>query len=876
MHYNIDGTVAFWDRQKPLIFGEHGPYHYISPQAAAAFGGPAAYPSFDRALEACGLSERLFIEYARREEVTGVTPFNFIHYSTWPMPDEDLLLHWDDPSAPGPKPHRIPAHTLAADNGLLPDGYPLAWPNPAAAGLEAAFKPVTVIPDQLDTVFYGGQSVRRSFSIYNDTERQAQVTLSYRLRASDGHLLAYGRARFPQAPGERRAWEQTFYFSEVVERQRVSLHLDLAHGEEPAGHVELAYSIAPRNWKTGPFDAGFPRHVRMAYVGDDRGYEVLTGLEPGLNRLESLTSQSVEKVNFLIIGPGFSALQAWIQPILEAFVAGGGFLLVMEQQRFTLGDLSLSGRGFCLAWPSQPDHPVLKGLTAEDLRFWGPDNPHTTAPSGLVVNGFNRPVKGDYEVLLECGAGDFGWGGLLWTPLLLYHIGAGQAVFCQVELIRWFETAPAAACLLRNLLEYGIAACQAQGRSEDPPETCLLVDPGSPPEEFVKATGLIFQRVRSLSRLPESGLVVVDPAALDPASAVELHAWVARGGQAAVLPAGPEQESILEILAGREVGLVEAPVYQLAAVPGPLTRGLAPYDLDWIEKVTYTPPAFANTVIGQCALEIERAAPVLQSLDNPWEDFFVRGQDAEYVKMAVAARHRGLATIPYTYAATLALGEGRLAFIQVGMLPQNDKALRLYTRFLGNLGASFETPLLRTFKTAADDGLDAVMALAAEPYQDRVAMLAYFTATNFTLNNLGEGVYGWMKRFDRAGGALTIPASAGGTWFLTAFIESEVSDDPSLPAAGEEPAPAFGPDLFLEINCPFDLYINGGCVARSETAPEGTLKIEDVPLRKGAGPESNRFVLACQAGGEDIRTKAWFTTRSGEPLSGVKYRLTLD
>jgi hypothetical protein len=179
---------------------------------------------------------------------------------------------------------------------------------------------------------------------------------------------------------------------------------------------------------------------------------------------------------------------------------------------------------------------------------------------------------------------------------------------------------------------------------------------------------------------------------------VELHAWVARGGRAVVLPAAPDQVPALEVLAGREVGLVEAPVYQLGAIAGPLTRGLAPVDLDWMERVTYASPTQANTVIGQYALEIERAAPLLQSLDNPWEDFFVRGLDAEYVKMAIAALRRRQTTPPYTYAATLNLGEGLLVFIQVRPIIDSDKACRLYTRFLGNLGARFDTSLLHTSK----------------------------------------------------------------------------------------------------------------------------------------------------------------------------------
>lgn len=877
MHYNIDGPVASWGREKPLIFGEHGPYHYVSPQAAAAFGGPEAYGSFERALEAIGLSERLFLEYARREGVTGVTPFNFIYYSTWPMPDEDLSLAWADLAAPGPKPGRIPAHSLSANNGLLPQGYPLVRLNPAATGLEAACKPVTIIPDQLNTAFYGGESVQRSFSIYNDTECPVQATLTYHLRGADGDLLAYGHDHFRQEPGERCTWEEIFFFPEVLEPERVTLWLELEHDDQLISQMELTYRVAPRVWKTEFSGPGVPRRIRVAYAGNERGYAMLSSLVPGIVRLKSITQQSLQKVHFLVLGPGVNGSPDALQPLLDGFVSRGGFLLVLEQERLALGDLTFSGRGFSLAWPSLPEHPILKGLSAEDLRFWGPDNPFAPDPVGLVANAFNRPTTGNFEPLLECGAGDFGWGGLLWTPLLLYHLGAGQAVFSQVELTRWFDTAPAAARLVNNLLEYGFAACDSPGSQNDLLETYLLTETGSPVDDLAEAFGLIFQRVRSLGRLPDRGLVVVDPAAIDSAAAVELHAWVARGGRAVVLPADPDQVPLLELLTGREVDLVEAPVYQLGAVPGPLTRGLAPFDLDWIEKVTYTPPPHANTVIGQYALEIERATPLLQSLDNPWEDFFVHGLDAEYVKMAIAAHHRRQSSLPYTYAAVLNQGDGLLVLIQVRCPPGNDKARRLYTRLLDNLGAQIDTPLLRTRKAESEEGLDGIMALAVEPHLDEAAMLAYFTAPDYLLNNLGEGVFGWMKRIDRTGGALTVPASAGKTWFLTAFIESAANHDPSQRAAGEVPDPSIVPDLSLEINCPFDLYVNGRCFAHTSDAPQGALKIEDVLLRQGAGPDSNRFVLVCRAPAvEDITLKAWFVSKFGEPLAGLRYLLTLD
>ncbi len=92
MHYTIDGTVARWTREKPLIFGEHGAWHYVSPQVCAGIVGPEAFTDFEACMDAIGLQEKLFIEYARRHEVTGITPFNIVNYSMQAMPPRDVLL----------------------------------------------------------------------------------------------------------------------------------------------------------------------------------------------------------------------------------------------------------------------------------------------------------------------------------------------------------------------------------------------------------------------------------------------------------------------------------------------------------------------------------------------------------------------------------------------------------------------------------------------------------------------------------------------------------------------------------------------------------------------------------------------------------------
>lgn len=123
-HYNIDGTISQWDRTVPLTFGEHGGWWYICPQNSSMYNGLQAYRGTDESTAGLALKERLFVEYARRQGVSGISTFNFAHYFMRPMPEQNLTLPPSEPGTPGVKPECVPAYSLSINNGLLPEEYP--------------------------------------------------------------------------------------------------------------------------------------------------------------------------------------------------------------------------------------------------------------------------------------------------------------------------------------------------------------------------------------------------------------------------------------------------------------------------------------------------------------------------------------------------------------------------------------------------------------------------------------------------------------------------------------------------------------------------------------------------------------------------------
>ncbi len=863
MHYNIDGTVASWNKEKPLIFGEHGAYHYISPQTCTDLAGPQAYISFEHCLESIGENERLFIEYARREEVTGLTPFNLVNYSHWTFPAEDIPLHWENLETAGPKPVRVRAHSLTINNGLA-TGDSLNIPNPAYAPVAQACKPATVIPDELDRFFYGGEKLRRSFSIYNDTETPAQVRVSWRLTDARAAVLDQGEIRFTHPPGERIPLQIESNLPEPQTTGQVLLELDLFQAEKLVHHLGLEYKVAPSSLKATPCDT---RGKRIFYLGERSGYDWLSSFVPDLIDLRELKSTLLQEAELLIVGPFYSGRADDNLHLLKTFVEKGGCLLVLEQDQFTLGETALSGRKFFSAFMNPPDHPFFAGLAPDDFLYWTPDNPHSPNWRGLVDNAFYKPVQGNFEILLECGEGYFGWGGLLWTPLVSYEIGKGKAVISQLALQANFEKTPQACLLLRNMIESLAARAQPVMGSL---QTWLLSRPDSPSEEFLRRIGLNFSPL-NIENLPVGSCGVVDPDALTTENLGSIQAFVSQGGRILMLPAQTGHQPELSRLTGAQVLIEQKDSYQLAPEDLPAVYGLTCHDLYRLERATYTPATFFNRPIAGYSIRIPEAVRLLQTVKNPWKEYFLEGLDGEPVKMAIATMNLSEEFQPTPYALNMKVGAGEVVFSQVN-LDGTDKSIRIYSRLLANLGADLHNSILEMVRKKSDFAIERLMVQNKEPHHDLAAMTAYYTDPNFLLNNLGEGVYGWMKHLDRRDGFITVPNSAGQTCFLTVFVDSEINRDPSQRETNVLPDSSIVPDLFLDINAPFQIYVNGVLAAEFQSVLQETFKVEYVLLRKGI----NRLVLVCQAGDSDLRLNAWFLNRYGDPVSGLRYLLTLD
>lgn len=895
-HYNIDGIIDQWDRTVPLVFGEHGGWWYICPQNSSMYVGFDAYRHTDEAAKGLAEKERLFVEYARRQGVSGISTFNFAHYFMRAMPERDIPLPAPERlDTPGPKPKVIPRYSLSLNNGLLPAEYPAYRTNPSFAIMAASFKPATILAAEYNTSFFDDLPVRRSFDVFNDTlvSRDVEVACSIR---QGGRTVFEETFRFVQEPADHRVVSFEWTPGEVSGVEEAVLTAVLRHDGQPVHELVVPYRIYSGALKTSP--AGVARPA--VFVGSSADYEVLSPLVPGCRRIGPDELAGLPPETLVIAGSKLEDRDVGLEAVLKQHVGQGGRVLLLEQISLSLGKLALSRQSFLRAHGADWKHPVLNGLGSGDFMFWH-EALHEDGPEPVVRAAFEKPLHGDFTMILECSSGDFGDGGDLWTPLLEYKSGGGMFVANQMEMMPHVGRVPQACLLLRNLLAYAgkaeesdmpeaaaVSVVATEGRTvisaeaKGVPVTAALVKRGSQVQAFLEAIRLEHQLVADgagLEALPVRSLVIVEAGLLkELADGDAVHAnsladalrrFAQNGGKVLVLPALPEDASALALLADGAVKVIDHETYHLEAeYVCHEVSGMSPVDLFGFDKVHLSPRNVVNKPLALHRLEIPGAAVLCRSVEGTaWKDFFVGQYAAEYSRLALVEFNRDKARESGVFLAGLPLGNGQLLFSQMLLDADSAKSIRLYTRLLANLGAAFGDGLLQSVKGDGEWAIESLMALPCPPYVDFAAMKSYYTDPEFSLNNLGEGLYGWMKKKERSSedGTVLLDNPGGTPWFLSCFVHVPVAgaDAVSVTTAETGTAAERVGKLRINTNAPCEIYLNG----RLEPEPQNRITLQ---------PGVNRLIAIVHSAKEDVRLGLVFLNEDGHYMKDLQYRMTMD
>ena len=303
-----------------------------------------------------------------------------------------------------------------------------------------------------------------------------------------------------------------------------------------------------------------------------------------------------------------------------------------------------------------------------------------------------------------------------------------------------------------------------------------------------------------------------------------------------------------------------------------MTSGISICDLFRYEKVFLSPRMVVNTVICENAVNVKGAEGLLSSVTGtPWYDYYIRDLNSEYSRIALVAMNKEKQEKPLSYLIEKKVGKGSAVVSQISTDHQNEKDKRVYSRMIANLGGFVNGNAFSYVKQDKDYSVEYFMTLPWQNYHDYEKTEAYYTDKEYSLNNLGEGLYGWMKKVERnpEDGFIHIPNSAGTINFFTCFIDY-LKD----PCTDEEQSGQDKCSIEIQSNSSLKVWMNGELIKVFDETPlvSEPIIIKNVTITRGI----NRFVIAAKAGNEDIKIRPIFKTTDCKILDNIRYQLTID
>ncbi len=541
----LNGATTWrWERRKPLYIGEYLWCPSPSPALYSILCGDDAYRDYALyAQRAIGMAWSLQTRAYRFYRVSGLCPWTCAGGSLDPATDA------------------------------------------MAAAQAESMRPLAAFVKEYTTRFYGGQAVRRTLHVINDTLRGGTVHVTWSLTQAganpqQGSLscdlqptgLAVASFEFTPAavakvtPAELIVRATLAGVADFEDRlpYRIYPALRLPAPTRPLGLLAGADDpAAPRLAAHGvatiavPTLAAIPPEVRVLLIGRN-----------------ALPALAVAGKPILRVGASADPYQGLVR-----FIAAGGRVLLLAQTEphVPLGPLRFIARQATLTFPLAPHHAALAGLTPDDLRFWGPGH--------LVADAQLSRASCGLRSLLVSGAES----GIEHTALAEGEVGSGKLVVCGVRLLEALETEPAAGVLLGNLLQY-------LERWEPTPGVCAAVTGDASLAALLRSLDVDVPIYPSVAAVPP-GAVRTLLLGNDSAGAAVQAARArvtAPGGTVWWHDPGTEPFSVW--------AAEQSPGLRLAPAAGPLRRregvpftdGLARADLCWIQETAAGAPGWAQ------------------------------------------------------------------------------------------------------------------------------------------------------------------------------------------------------------------------------------------------------------------------------------------
>jgi hypothetical protein len=530
-HMFLNGEKEFvWKKDKPIYVGEFLWIPSRDPSWHTVFFGDAAYHDYHRYRNlAKAESWKMQILGYRRLEVGAISPWTVI------------------------------------------EGGPMDESNPLYKAHQEAYRHIAAYPLDYDSRFYSGDRVERRIDVFNDILEPSPIELAWTL-SRGAAIVDRGSRLLELGPGEKQSLEIPLQMPQVEQSTAVVWRLAIRRHGRRVFDDSRDFAVFPR--------PRFPSLAAKIGLYDAAGKTSKLFEAGGIQTVPVTGLQNIPAgLDVLVIGEGALKAAGQGAPVIgrvapqraamAKLLHRGGRVLVLRQDAYPGGlfDATLTKHRSTMTFPQRPDHPALRGVLPGDLKFWRGDH--------LVATGeVARPTSGAGVPIVVSGSA----AGIDHAPLLEQRVGRGRIVYSQLALVEKFDTEPAAARILINLLEY-LAHPPAESRKT------AVVGGSDAYRTYLRSLGLRFDDLTAKldsADLAAYGLVVCRGESPDVRN---LRPWVESGGNLWLhrTPAA----SLEQVCRGLKLDLAVQPyagAVTRAEGDHPLLAAIAREDLYWLGR----------------------------------------------------------------------------------------------------------------------------------------------------------------------------------------------------------------------------------------------------------------------------------------------------
>ncbi|MDZ7316346.1 MAG: hypothetical protein ONB24_09515 [candidate division KSB1 bacterium] len=671
-HYGVECTGEdWWDRSKPLHVGEVGKWHYGQPIDNLIWGDDTVFSSFEECHKAVALECADLAEQARANEVACFFPWNLSGLDNWRPWEKERRFYWPDLTAPGLKPLRS-----------APYGSEFAWWNADALGYEPgpsfeimrhAFRPFALVVREKRTQVYSDQMIRHTVTLINDTG--GPVTGTFEVTASL-RGKSYWKRSWPLTldNGYTKKFELEIPPPAVISLQTITIDSRFYNKARVFDSCQRKISVMPQSSKTAEIDLPM-----IAVYGDGSMNGFIRRHQLAAVRLKSLAEADPKLTRILLIEKDAVRPNSTDHLDVAAFLQRGGRVILLEQSHSLFPQVPLENR------PTERAHMrggwsnLLAEMEADDFAYWG-DDPYgkRDSDSWVVVKPYRKPEIGEVTVFLHSAYGDFGGGGLFWTPLFETRLGNGVLLACQLRVTDKLDEHPAALKLLYAMLRY---LADYSPREE---HRCTVV--GELP--LAEKLGVITADTLSADIFLLSGKTAADSQICR-----QLKKAALKGATVLVSDVDPACAATLRKVLDIDLQLVEIDtVYNLVRWGDDmLLEGISHQETYWLDRGQYSSSTLRNMPMTNRLLRCTGADELLvNEYASAWREFFTLGANHEQSRMPVMTHL--LWNGPRKHAAGLMrinVGKGEFLLCQVPFIVGYHHSHRFWTYLLSNLGVRF-------------------------------------------------------------------------------------------------------------------------------------------------------------------------------------------